>query len=115
MPISVHSVTIDCHHPIAVANFWAAVFGRSVADGASDYFAQIPAGADGPGMMFIAVPEGKTAKNRMHLDLSADDRPAEVARLVALGAAVKAEHAEHGFAWTTLVDVEGNEFCVASA
>lgn len=65
-------------------------------------------------MMFIAVPEGKTVKNRMHLDLQADDRAAEVARLVELGATVVHDKDEWDTRWTTLTDPEGNEFCVAT-
>ena len=67
----------------------------------------------GPVMMFIQVPEAKAAKNRMHLDLSADDRDAEVERLVALGATRIHDKDEWGIQWTTLADPEGNEFCIA--
>ena len=65
--------------------------------------------------MFLAVPEAKTAKNRVHIDFTAADRHAEVARLVALGAVEVDEHAMAGFTWTVLNDPEGNEFCVAEA
>ena len=58
------------------------------------------------------VPEARSAKNRMHVDLRADDREAEVDRLVALGARRLSEHEEQGHRWTTLADVEANEFCV---
>ena len=53
------------------------------------------------------------AKNRAHPDFSAEDREAEVERLVGLGASVVADHDESGVRWTVLQDVEGNEFCVA--
>ena len=84
-----------------------------MAEGASEYFAQLTPNRRTAGMMFIKVPEGKTSKNRMHLDLSAADREAEVQRLVALGATRGAEHDEQGIRWTVMADVEGNEFCVA--
>lgn len=48
----------------------------------------------------------------MHLDLAADDREAEVQRLVGLGAARLADKDEYGHRWTVLRDIEGNEFCV---
>jgi hypothetical protein len=48
----------------------------------------------------------------MHLDLYVDDRPTEVNRLVALGATVVSEYDENGWQWTTMRDVEGNEYCV---
>lgn len=68
-----------------------------------------------PAMMFIQVPEGKAVKNRLHLDLSADDREAEVARLVELGASVHSTRDEWGITWTTLLDPERNEFCVSDS
>jgi hypothetical protein len=70
-----------------------------------------PAG-HGPRLFFKWVPEGKAAKNRVHVDLEADDREAEVTRLVALGATRIADHQEWGMVWTVLTDPEGNEFCV---
>jgi predicted enzyme related to lactoylglutathione lyase len=63
--------------------------------------------------MFIQVPEAKTTKNRMHVDLTATDRTHEVERLLGLGATVVHENDERGTRWTTLADPEGNEFCVA--
>ena len=64
-------------------------------------------------MLFLKVPEGKTVKNRMHVDFRAPDREAEVARLVGLGATRGDTHNEFGLTWTVLQDPEGNEFCVA--
>lgn len=64
-------------------------------------------------MMFIQVPEEKSVKNRVHLD-NTDDREAEVARLISLGAAHIHDKTEWGMTWTTLADPEGNEFCVGS-
>lgn len=67
----------------------------------------------GPRFFFIKVPEGRTVKNRVHLDLSADgDREAEVERLLGLGATKVGDYDEWGHTWTTLQDVEGNELCV---
>lgn len=65
-------------------------------------------------LLFLAVPEPKTAKNRVHLDLECDDRRAEVARLVDLGATHVADHDEWGISWSVLLDPEGNEFCLAA-
>jgi hypothetical protein len=66
-------------------------------------------------MLFIPVPEGKTAKNRMHLDLQPTDctRDEQMERAVALGATVVGDHRkEDGTGWVTLTDPEGNEFCI---
>jgi Glyoxalase-like domain len=116
MTLQLGNVTFDCDDPTRVATFWAAALGRPVADGASEFFVALTGGTPegSPTMFFIRVPEGKTVKNRVHLDLTADDRNAEVARLVALGATKVADHDEWGHTWTVLTDVEGNEFCVAT-
>ena len=66
-----------------------------------------------PTWLFCRVPEGKTAKNRMHIDLTADDRNAEVARLIDLGATHVDDKDEWGVQWSTMQDPEGNEFCIA--
>ncbi|MFF3845338.1 VOC family protein [Streptomyces sp. NPDC002328] len=65
-------------------------------------------------LLFQRVPEAKTVKNRLHLDLHAgpDRREAEVQRLTALGASVLREVREPGGHWVVMTDPEGNEFCV---
>jgi Glyoxalase-like domain len=65
-----------------------------------------------PRINFMKVPEGKTTKNRMHIDWHAPDREAEVARLIALGATRLWDIKNENFEWTTMADVEGNEFCI---
>lgn len=112
MTLSVHAITVDCADAAAVAGFWAGVLGRPVEDGASTDFASI----DGtPRWLFVKVPEPKSVKNRVHVDLVADDRAAEVDRVVGLGATRVAEFDEDGSTWTTLADPEGNEFDIAEA
>ncbi|MFC9278729.1 VOC family protein [Streptomyces collinus] len=65
-------------------------------------------------LLFQRVPEAKTVKNRLHLDLhpGAGRRAAEVARLESLGARVLREVKEPGGEWVLMADPEGNEFCV---
>lgn len=70
----------------------------------------------GPRMLFMRVPEPKTAKNRLHLDLRAGDdeaRRAMADRLVEAGATEIGRVDEHGEWWIVMTDPEGNEFCVA--
>jgi predicted enzyme related to lactoylglutathione lyase len=64
-------------------------------------------------LAFQKVGDPTPGKNKIHLDLGADNRAAEVARLVAAGASFVAEHEHDGFGWTTLADPDGNQFCVA--
>ena len=107
-------ITIDCADPQGLARFWTAALGTTVAD---DYgeFVVLAAPEGGLPLGLQRVPEPRAGKNRVHLDLGADDRAAEVKRLVELGAGEVAEHEVPGLAWTVLTDPEGNEFCVSSA
>ncbi len=78
----------------------------------------MPEGKDRPGpvppaLTFARVPEGKTVKNRLHIDVNPTDREQneEVERLLALGAR-RADVGQGGASWVVLTDPEGNEFCV---
>lgn len=114
MTATLACITFDCADALATATFWAAALGRDLDPDASADFASIGMrGVDGPAWLFARVPEGKAAKNRVHVDLRAPDRDAEVARLVGLGATHVRDVEEWGFAWTVLTDAEGNEFCLA--
>jgi hypothetical protein len=121
-------VTLDCADALAVGRFWSAALGRPLDPDASSGFAAISFagrrdkagwgpvdGVNDSTWIFARVPEPKTAKNRMHLDLAASAPEAEVARLVGLGAARVADMDEFGYKWTVMADPEGNEFCVAQA
>jgi hypothetical protein len=121
--VKIAAVTIDCEDALVVGGFWSAALGRPLDPRPSSEFASIgmPEHRDTKGWrldgdetwLFAKVPESKTAKNRMHVDLAAPDHEDEVARLVALGATRVADMEEYGYEWTVLTDPEGNEFCVA--
>src|SRR4051794_1747158 len=114
MSVRLGNVTLDCDEPAKVAAFWSAALDRPVDEGGSDFFVSIGMNDDKQtGWFFLKVPEGKSVKNRMHVDLRTDNREAEVERLMGLGATRLDEHDEFGMRWTVLTDVEGNEFCVA--
>jgi hypothetical protein len=99
-------LAIDCGDPGALARFWCAVLGYEVQD-------------EEDGLVTIgspSVPEGKNAKNRLHIDVNPTDREQdeEVRRLVDLGA----RHVDVGqgeVSWVVLADPEGNEFCVLAS
>jgi predicted enzyme related to lactoylglutathione lyase len=110
-PMELGNVTFDAADPPRLAAFWSAALGQPIAQ-AEPHFALLARNAQGIQYLFIKVPEGKTAKNRMHVDFHTDDLEAEVARLVALGATEQAAHHEQGVVWRVLADPEGNEFCV---
>ena len=113
MTLSVDTLTIDCHDPKPLADFWCAALGYRL-DGIDDEDAWIrPADGHGGAMLFQIVPEGKSVKNRLHLDLRpSGSMAAEVARLEQIGATAITRVDEGGSFWTVMGDPEGNEFCV---
>ena len=135
-------VVVDCAAPHELAEWWAEALGWQVeaqdeafirrmidAGYATDEETTTHDGAlvwktgaainspdpDRPRVLFQHVPEGKTVKNRMHLDLrvGAERREAEIARLVAAGATELHRASQGPHEWATLADPEGNEFCVS--
>ena len=114
MPLRLVQVAMDARDDAAVGRFWAQALGWSGSSEGPGVTNVEPVGFAYPDPVAVcidvlAVPEPKTVKNRVHLDLATDDRAAEIARLVSRGATVLAEY-DH---WTTLADPDGNEFCVS--
>jgi hypothetical protein len=119
MTALIHSITVDCADPYALACFWSQVTGWQEdphnGNHPEDPEALLVAPEGQPRLLFIGVPEAKTVKNRLHLDLMPTDRTRdeEVARLLSLGATFTADHRRpDGTGWAVLADPEGNEFCV---
>lgn len=119
-----HDVVVDCRHPASLARFWAEALdgyavapydeaelarlrGEGVLSPEDDPTVLVEGGS--PRLWFQRVPERKIVKNRLHLDLRADDQDTEIDRLIALGAKLLATHDD----WVVLSDPEGNEFCLA--
>jgi predicted enzyme related to lactoylglutathione lyase len=116
MTSSVHTLTVDALSPARVAEFWAQVLGEPAeydpVPEDDDWAAVGAEGGPGLRVLFLKVPDAKTVKNRLHLDLTpSTSRAAEVERIATLGATVVADFYEHG-RWTLMRDPEGNEFCV---
>jgi len=110
-------ICVDSTDPSRVAGFWQEALGwRRTYDTPDEIVLEPPEGSreDGvsPDILFLRVPEGKTVKNRLHLDLRPDDQAAEVARLEALGARRTAVGQGEESSWVVLADPDGNEFCV---
>ena len=129
----IDSIVFDCADAAPLARFWAAALGWEVAPYDEDELERLatkgiydpeedpsvmvepPEGTDLPTLFFTEVPEDKVVKNRVHLDLAADeDVEHEVERLEALGATIRNWAEEDGGVWCVMLDPEGNEFCVVS-
>jgi len=135
-------LAIDCSSPHELADWWAEALGwqveaqdeafiRRMVDaghateeettrhrGALVWRAGAAINSPEPGrprVLFQTVPEAKTVKNRLHLDVrvGADAQEAEVARLVGMGATELWRGSQGPHSWVTMADPEGNEFCVA--
>jgi predicted enzyme related to lactoylglutathione lyase len=105
-------LAIDCADPQRLARWWARLLGGEVeqdADGDATLFTLSTPG--GLAIDFIKVPESKTVKNRLHLDLRSSDFDAAVDQAHALGA-TDADDVYDGSSWKVLRDPEGNEFCI---
>ncbi|MFF7854919.1 VOC family protein [Streptomyces sp. NPDC007904] len=115
---TIRHITFDCTgDPYDLARFWSEMLGNPLADddkpGDPEAVIEDPSG--GPGLLFVRVEEGKTAKNRIHFDLRPTDRTRaeEVARAIGLGARQLADRTRpDGGGWVVLADPEGNEFCI---
>jgi hypothetical protein len=129
MSIRWYAVVVDCRDVAAQSRWWAEALDWRVGYEAANEVVLVPPHALeptrdmpsvqlGPGLIFVSVPEGKTVKNRLHIDLAPSpdaDQEAEVRRLEALGA----RRADVGqdrekVSWVVMADPEGNEFCVLS-
>ena len=121
MSLRIETYSFDSVAPAKIAQFWAMALDWQIVDGGDpDEVGVQPrthrtdTGAQ-PELMFLRVPDAKSVKNRMHLDLRPDDQGAEVARLESLGA-VRADVGQgDAVSWVVMADPEGNEFCVLRA
>jgi hypothetical protein len=127
MALRWYTIVVDCHDIGAQAQWWADVLGwRKIYEADDEVVIVPPRLADEkpgttpwdqvpPGLVFVTVPEGKTVKNRLHIDLAphtSDDRDAEIARLLSMGATRVNVGQTGDESWDVLADPEGNEFCV---
>jgi predicted enzyme related to lactoylglutathione lyase len=113
-------IVIDCSDLDGAARFWAAVLGYEAtpsgagADGSARYRGLQPESGVGIDVLLQRVPDVKSQKNRLHLDLRTPDLDVEVRRVLDLGATLLTREpvAEDGWLWHILADPDGNEFCV---
>ena len=123
MGLRVAWLTIDSQDPGKLARWWMEALGSyeieydsaAEPDADPDEPEVVIKSSSGHRMLFLKVPEEKTIKNRLHLDLRPDDRDVEVARLEGMGATRVDVGQGEGTTWVVMADIEGNEFCVLRA
>src|SRR5579871_5926181 len=113
MSLEWEQTIIDARDPLALGRWWREALGWVVVNDDPEEFEIRPAPDRLPGLLFVAVPDKKTVKNRLHLDFRPDDHQAEVDRLLGLGA-TRADIGQGDEPWVVMADPEGNEFCVLS-
>ncbi|HXH57551.1 VOC family protein [Iamia sp.] len=114
MSLEWEQVIVDATDPVTLGRWWAEALGWVVVDENAEEVEIRSAPGRLPGLLFLAVPEPKAVKDRLHLDFRPDDRDAEVDRLLARGA-TRADVGQGDETWVVLADPEGNEFCVLSS
>jgi predicted enzyme related to lactoylglutathione lyase len=111
--VRVGTITVDSEDPHRLGGFWSALLGVPVVEVGEDYAELAQVSEDGPNLLFLAVPEPKAGKNRLHLDLVVTDVKSAVDSALDLGARRVSEGELAGpFPWTVMADPEGNEFCL---
>lgn len=116
----VFNITFDARDPRRLAAFWSAAVDGTMTDVRDDFARVIDTPHGTPNLLFIQVDDPTPGKNRIHIDLAVADVVAESTRLIALGARAADLAADgtpgwreaNGISWVTLVDPEGNEFCI---
>jgi hypothetical protein len=131
MALRWYTVVVDSHDTASLARWWAQTLDFQIVYEAQGEVTIIPKHMSvepiedaatwmqqAQGLVFVPVPEGKTVKNRLHIDLAphaSQDRDAEIAALLERGATLADVGQGDDVGWTVLRDPEGNEFCVLSA
>jgi predicted enzyme related to lactoylglutathione lyase len=115
--LEIHEITFDTRDPHRLAVFWAALLEREIRPGdmPQDDSVLITPAPGQPGLLFLRVPERKTAKNRIHFDLwpTSTKRDEQIERAVGLGAVMLADRRQaDGTGWVVFADPDGNEFCI---
>src|SRR5215216_1456387 len=114
MPCKFTELVIDAADPRSQAEWWASVLGYQILD-ADDNVVEIGSARGAyPTLVFAKVPEGKTVKNRLHIDVNASQgstQEAELQRLLSLSAR-QIDVGQGNVSWYVLADPEGNEFCL---
>jgi len=113
MALALGMVTFDTTDADALASWWAAQTGAEVVERNEGWYVIVAGGSLPVQLAFQRIEDPTAGKNRLHLDLLAEDLDGEVDRLLAAGASLVAHRGDESFRWVTLADPQGNVFCVA--
>lgn len=106
-------LAMDANDVESLAGFWCDAAGYELAESHFPYVAVLKSGDPAqPRMIILQVPEAKTSKNRVHIELKADDLKSESERMINFGATLVAEREFGDTQWIVMQDPEGNEFCL---
>ena len=115
MASTLTEIVVDCSNPGVVASFWEAALGWRQQEASGYRWMSSSGDPASPDLklVFVPVPEAKTVKNRVHIDVNpvGCDQEEEVERLLGLGAR-RVDIGQGDVPWVVLADPEGNEFCV---
>ncbi|TJZ76663.1 VOC family protein [Rhodococcus oryzae] len=115
MTLTLGMITFDSAEPGPLAAWWAERVGGRIEQENDGWFYMVEVPGAAHKLAFQKVPDPTPGKNRVHLDMIAEDLDAEVARLTAAGAQEYERHDMDGFRWVTLTDPDGNRFCVSGS
>lgn len=113
MTLTLGMITADTTDAESLGQWWAEQTGAEVAETNDGWFVIVKGGTLPVWLAFQKVEQPTAGKNRLHLDLTAEDLDAETDRLVAAGATLVERRGDEHFRWHTLTDPQGNEFCVS--
>ena len=114
MSLEWEQVVVATHDPVALGSWWREALGWVTVNDDPVVYEIQRAPDQLPGILFLAVDDVKQRQNRLHIDLRPDNQPAEVERLIGMGAS-RVDVGQGEVPWVVLADPEGNEFCVLGA
>jgi predicted enzyme related to lactoylglutathione lyase len=114
-PGRIDNLVLDSRDPEAIVPFWCALLGVEVANRLADEYVELASPPHGGISLIVQrVPEEKTVKNRLHVDIEVADLEEATREIERLGGRWRdgEEHDDHGYRWRVMADPEGNEFCI---
>ena len=109
-----HWIVIDTVDPERIAPFWCALLGVQERGWFGEDYLMLTTDGGAPPVAFQRVPESKSVKNRLHVDLEVDDLDRAFAKIAAFGGSAISDILQMpgGYRWRVMADPEGNEFCI---